>query len=209
MTTYVTMRNRITDEMVNESLTTAQVNNAIQSAIAHYQSVRFYFNESRSETFSTVASQEFYAAAANANIPNLSKIDRLTITVNSVRYPITPQSWDWIDTISSTTSSTGQPTDYCYYAQQIRLYPIPDAVYTVRISGLVRFAALSADADTNAWMTDGEALIRGRAKWDLAINVVYSPEIEASAAELEASALRVLNAETVRRMSSRIASYTT
>lgn len=207
MTTYVTMRNRIIDEMVNESVTTAQVNAAINSAIAHYQRVRFYFNESRAETFSTVASQEFYGSAANTNIPNLSKIDTLLITVNGTRYPLTVKPWELLEAKSSTTTATGQPDEYSYYAQQIRLYPIPDAVYTVRISGLVRFAALSADGDSNAWLTDGEALIRARAKWDLAVNVCYAPEIENSAGEMESGALRVLNAETVRRISSRISGY--
>jgi hypothetical protein len=207
MTTYATMRTRILDEMVNESLTTAQVNAAIQSSIAHYQRMRFYFNESRAETFVTVASQEFYGTSDNTNIPNLSKIDRLVISVNGTRYPLTVENWEWFENMSSTTTALGQPTEYCYYAQQLRLYPIPDGAYTVRISGLVRFAALSADGDSNAWMTDGETLIRGRSKWDLAMNVCYSPEIESSAAELEASALRALNSETVRRISSRLSGY--
>ena len=207
MTTYVTMRNRILDEMVNESLTTAQVNAAINSAIAHYQRERFYFNESRAETFSTVASQEFYGSAANTNIPNLSRIDRLVATVNGTRYPLTLQPWELLEEKSSTTTATGQPDEYCYYAQQIRLYPIPDAVYTVRISGLIRTAALSADGDTNAWLTDAEELIRARAKWDLAVNVIYAPEIASAADDLGGAALRVLNAETVRRLSSRISGY--
>ena len=201
------MRTRISDELVNESLTTAQINAAIQSAIAHYQRQRFYFNESRAETFSTVASQEYYAAAANANIPNLSAIDELTITVNSDRYPLRPQTWEYMETIASTATATGQPGDYCYYAQQIRLYPIPDAVYTVRITGLVRFAALSADGDTNAWMTDAEELIRARAKWDIGANVIYAPEVTAAAGEMESVAYRVLRAETIRRTSSKLRAW--
>lgn len=207
MTTYATMRDRILDEMVNESLTAAQVNNAIQSAIVHYQPRRFYFNENRGETFSTVVSQEFYSTAANANIPNLSFIDKLTITVNGSRYHLEPQPWEWIDKVSVMSTTNGQPTDYCYYSQQIRLYPIPDAVYTVRISGLVRLAALSADGDSNAWTTDAEALIRGRAKWDLGTNVVWAPEIAGAGEAVEMAALRALNAETNRRLGSRLSGY--
>ena len=193
--------------MVNESLTTAQVNLAIQSAIAYYQRCRFYFNESRAQTFSTVASQEYYGTADNTNIPNLSKIDTLVISVNGVRYPLTVQPWDMLEQKASTTTSLGQPDEYAYYAQQIRLYPIPDGSYTIQISGLIRFAALSADGDTNDWVTDGEELIRARAKWDLAMNVCYAPEIEMAAGKMESIALRVLNAETVRRISSRISGY--
>lgn len=199
MTTYATMRTRILDEYVNEKLTAAQVNSAIQSAIAYYQRKRFYFTESRSETFPTVISQEFYGAAANANIPNLSLIDELTITVNGLRYALRALNWEEIDWISTTTTSVGAPTDYCYYAQQIRLYPIPDAVYTVRISGLIRFAALSADGDSNAWMTDGEELIRQRAKWDLATNILHADELALRANAAELIAHNALWDETIRR----------
>lgn len=199
MTTYATMRNRITDEFVNESLTTAQVNLAIQAAINHYQRERFYFTESRAQTFTTVASQEFYTSSDNTNIPNLSIIDELTITINGVRSPLRERNWEWIDTVSNTTN-TSQPTDYCYYGQQIRLYPIPDAAYTVRISGLIRLTTLSADGDSNAWMTDGEELIRARAKWDLAVNILHAPELADAATALEQRAYRALKDETNRRI---------
>lgn len=208
MTTYATMRTRIQDELVNEgALTAAQVNNAIQSAIAHYQRERFYFNESRAQTFSTVASQEFYGSSDNTNIPNLSKIDRLTITVNGSRYELVERSWDWIDEMSVTTTSTGQPTDYCFYAQQIRLYPLPDAVYTVRISGLIRLTTLSGDTDTNAWMTDGEELIRARAKWDIGTNIFQDIDVATAAAGMEARAKSALKSETTRRLKSQIKGY--
>lgn len=202
MTTYATMRTRILDEYTNESLTAAQVNSAIQSAIAHYQRERFYFNESRSVTFSTAASQEFYTSSDASDIPNLSLIDELTITDNGTRRPLIPRTWDWIDTVSTTTTSVGSPTDYCYYAQQIRLYPIPDAVYSIRISGLIRLTTLSADSDSNAWMIDGEELIRQRAKWDLATNYLMAPDLSSAASECEAVAYRVLKAETARRLGS-------
>lgn len=201
MTTYLTMRTRIKDEYVNESLTDAQINNAIQSAIAHYQRERFYFIEDRAQTFTTVASQEFYTSSDNANIPNLSIIDELTITANGVRYPLNERGWDWIDNISTTTTSISQPTDYCYYGQSIRLYPIPDAVYTIRISGLIRLATLSADSDTNAWMTDGEELIRQRAKWDLAANTLTADDLASRARDCELIAYAALKAETNRRLS--------
>lgn len=204
MTTLATMRTRIASEFVNESITSAQIDAAIQSAIKHYQRERWYFTESRTETFNTVASQEFYGTADNANIPNLSLIDQLTITINSTRDQLTERSWEWIDNVSTTTTSISAPTDYCYYAQQIRLYPIPDAVYPIRISGLIRLAALSADSDSNAWMIDGEEMIRGRAKWDLAVNVFYGSEQADAALALEQRAYSVLRRDTDRRSSTKI-----
>ena len=204
--TYSTIRTRIADEFDDSALagmTAAQVNNAIQAAILHYQRERFYFTESRAQTFATVASQEFYGTADNSNIPNLSQIDELTITVNGLRYPLNQRPWEWIDLVSTTTTSTGAPTDYCYYASQIRLYPIPDAAYTVRISGLIRLATLSADGDTNAWVTvgDGEELIRQRAKWDLATNLLnMDPDQAMKFKGAEMVAYNALRSENIRRL---------
>lgn len=180
------------------SPTTAQINLAILSAIEHYRRSRWYFLESRAQTFSTVASQEFYGTSDNTNIPNLSVIDELTITVNSTRYQLIERAWEYIDRVLSTTTILGPPTHYAYYAQQLRLSPIPDAVYSVRISGVIRLADLSADADTNAWTTDAEELIRARASWDLTKHVLGSDERAASwkGSEMEALArLRMENAQ--------------
>lgn len=202
MTTYSVLRTRISDELVNENLTTDQINNAIQSAIAHYQRQRYYFLESRGQTFATVDAQEFYTSSDNANIDDLSLIDELTITVNTLRYPLYPRTWEWIDFVSTTTATEGPPTDYCYYAQQIRLYPIPDQVYTIRISGLIRLATLSADGDSNAWTTDGEELIRNRAKWDLATNILHADDIAMRCKATELIAAQALADETTMRLAS-------
>ena len=78
MSTYGTMKTRIADEFVNESITTAQISNAIQTAIKHYQRKPFWFNTKRS-TFATVAAQEEYAAAANADIPYIVMIDSMSV----------------------------------------------------------------------------------------------------------------------------------
>ena len=162
MSTYATMFDRIADESRRTDLT-AQIKLCIQEAIAHYEVERFWFNLSRSNTFDTVASQEFYSSSDNAYIDEILELDTLNITVNSNRYVLEPTTWEQIDRWSVLASSIGQPTRYCYWAQQIRLYPIPDAAYTVRMQGLFRLSTLSANDDTNAWMVEGERLIRSRA----------------------------------------------
>lgn len=179
MTNYITMINRISNEVggvpvaaTTTSPTLAEIKAAILSAIAHYNAEDFYFLQSRAETFNTVAGQEYYGSADHAGIPNIAHIDALTITVNSTLSQLDRRSFDYIDDRNSASTTTGRPTDYCYYAKQIRLSPIPDAVYSIRIAGDIRLAELSADADTNAWMTDGERLIRFRASYDLWANVL-------------------------------------
>ena len=55
---------------------------------------------------------------------------------------------------------TGEPEQYSRYADKIRLYPIPAAVYTMSMSYIYKLTELAQDADTNAWMTECEELIR-------------------------------------------------
>lgn len=185
--TYGDLQARIADELIRSDLT-SQIKIAILSAITTYQRERFYFNESRSSTFSTVAGQEFYTSADLAAIPNLINIDTVLFYQSpSYRYPLDVRTWDELELWSLNPNTvSGFPSDYAYYAQQLRLYPIPSGVYTVRLSGVQRLTPdpLSADSDTNAWMTDGEELIRQRAKGDLLINTIRDPDYQAGQAQL-------------------------
>lgn len=199
MTTYAVMQARIADELTRSDLTT-QIQKAILSAIKHYERVRFYFNASVTDTFSTVADQEYYGSAANSKIPNLVMIDALTVTSSSIKSRLENWPFEVIEG-SQNSDITGQPTAFCYYAQQIRLYPIPDAVYTVTGSWLYRLTALSADGDTNAWTTDAEELIRNRASCDLLWRVIDNPERAQYFRMAEMEALKALEMETAQRQS--------
>lgn len=182
MSTYLELQTQIQNEINNTAAaTTAVVKSAILTAIAYYERERWWFTEGRTNTFATVASQELYSSSDASWIDDVADLDELTITVNGYRYQLAARTWEWIDARSVTTTSVGQPSDFAYYAQQIRLYPIPDAVYTVRFSGAVPLAVLSADGDTNAWTTTAEALIRARAKWAIFKNTLMDADNAAAA----------------------------
>lgn len=210
MTTYLVMQNRISDEVRNVSTAASsdiqsQIKLAILSAVAHYERERFYFSELRSETFSTVANQEFYGSSDNANIPNLAHIDSLTMTINTTqRWPLIEREWDWFEQYNFDTSFVGDPEYYAYYGRQIRLGPIPNAVRTIRISGIWRLTALSADADSNVWTTEAEELIRSRAKWDIWRNVLKEEQQAQIAKASESEAYAALKRETTHRLTSRV-----
>lgn len=199
MSDYGTMQSRIADELARSDLTT-QIQRSIQSAIKFYERRRFYFNEAIT-TFSTVAAQEYYGTADNAEIPNIIEIDTLKLTANGSSYLLDPQDWQYIDEVSNSATASGDPTDYCYYRQEIRLYPIPDAVRTVTMSFVKRLPALPANGDTNAWMTDAEELIRIHAKRDLFVHVIRDFDEAAAMAEIEPEVLSVLDGETTKRIS--------
>lgn len=196
--TYSTMYTRIGDEIQDSSLT-AQVQNAIQDAIGTYERNRFYFNQTVA-TFSTVTNQEYYGAAALADIPLLIEIDSLLLTIMGVKTPIQAEDYRQVDRTQSGVWY-GPPRAYSYYNEQIRLFPIPDAVYPVTMSYHHRLTPLVAGTDTNAWMTDGERLIRQTAKTFLAFDVLQEQNIAQSAQLLASIALDQLQMETRKRRS--------
>ena len=99
-------------------------------------------------------------------------IAAMSISVSGSSEPLTEIDMAAMDTLNSTSGGIADPEHYTYYKQQIRLGPTPNAARTVTIAFVKKLATLSADADTNAWMTDGEELIRMTAKLDLFINVI-------------------------------------
>ena len=155
-----TMTARINDELAIPALA-ARVPNAIQAAIRFYESERFWFLEGES-TANTVDGQQAYAMPTDFLEP-----DALTILQGNIRYPMKRRPWSWLRRHNIDTNLTTLPQEWAYYADQIWLYPVPDAIYEIQMSFLKRLAAISAFADTNAWMTHGEELIRERAKYDL------------------------------------------
>lgn len=202
MTTFLVMQTAIAAELVNEPVTTAQIKTAINRAIKLYRAKPFFFNQSVSGTFNTVASQQYYTSADLDAISTLSHIMNMKTTISGTTgstIPVKVRHNDDIEDIQDGTV-TGIPAMYAYVNQSIRLYPIPNAVLAVTFAYYQRFAELSADADTNAWMTDGEELIRQRAKIILALDNLHADEIAMRCMPLEQGALKELHAETRRRM---------
>lgn len=160
MTDFGTMQQRIASEISHPEVA-ARIPDAIQAAIRHFEGERLWFNEGE-KTASTVVGQRAYAVPTD-----LIEIDALTLTNADRREPMKRRPWEWIRLNDWDTSYTAEPGEWAYYADQLYLYPSPNAVYTLTMSCLQRLDALSGFTDTNAWMTHGEELIRNRAKSDL------------------------------------------
>lgn len=171
MSTYLTMRTRIQNELVRTDID-ARINEAIVTAIQHWERERFFFNEART-TLVTVADQENYSTSDG--VPTgLVGIDTLKITVNGNLYPLTLRSYAEIENKKTNLSFTGWPYEYAYYQEDLWPYPIPNASLTLVMSYIARLPEISlsaTNAATNAWMVDAEALIRSRAKAIIKIDV--------------------------------------
>ena len=171
MTTLGVMRTNIINDTLRDDLTQAQLNKAINDAIKVWEGQRFWFNEKR-YLLDTVPGQEYYGIAT-ADGEEILEIDSITITVGESPYPLTPRTQQWFDTYQSPPQTyTGQPDSYGIFGNQLRLYPIPDSAgpnagsYIITLSALARLGPnpLSDANHSNAWMTEGETLIREQAK---------------------------------------------
>lgn len=214
MSTLAIMKSRIADEVARSDLR-KMIEYAITDAIAAYQSTRFYFNEERAEdlTFDTASGQEWYDQYDHPSIKDLYKIDYAKLEISGSYWDLSYKSPEAMEVFNP---ATGQPYSYTYYAQQIRLYPVPSNVYPVRIAAHTRASAPASDTEkNNVWMTEAERLIRARAKLELAINVnaagldpMFSDKAIALFGQAESRALSELQGETAARTSQgRIKSY--
>ena len=203
MSTLGTLKSEISDDLARTDLST-QIAAAITAAINHYKARRLYFNETRSATWVTVAAQSDYTSADDADIPLFLKLDDVFLEDSDSRsFRLTradPVDLEiWLDS----DAPSDQPYAYAYINRTFRLYPIPDAVYTIRPVGHIELAAPAAD-DTadNAWMTEAYELLRCRAKWFLYLHVIKKPDMAELMHMAEMEALSKLGGATTDRVAS-------
>lgn len=177
------MKARIASELARADLT-AQIASAINDAIAVYQKERFRFSDivpNAPPTFNTVAGRYIYTSADNANINTAFNIDyvfALIGTTLSALYPMSPAS---LKLLNNGLAITGQPTEWAYEGNQLLISPVPDQAYTVTLGIFRRVAAPADDTEANnPWMTDGERLIRARAKFEIATHVTRNATMAAA-----------------------------
>jgi len=100
----------------------------------------------------------------------------------------------------SNASYTGYPRDHAIYEEQIRLYPIPNGAYPLTLSYIKNLSVLSADLDTNAWMVEGEELIRSRAEADICARTLQDFDRAAIYKTLERESYSKLHGKTNKRL---------
>lgn len=168
------MKARIVSELGGRSNLTDAIADAINDAISIYAEQRFRFSDtipSAPPQFNTVAGQWIYTSAAEANISTLFKIDTVLVLIGNMWQELKRREPVWIRTYNDQGTMTGQPSEYAYEGNSLLLAPIPSQVYTVQLNIFRNVPAPATDDEAdNPWMTDGEMLIRSRAKYEIAIH---------------------------------------
>ena len=196
MTTLAVMKTRIADELARSDLTT-QIAYAINDAIDAYNNERFHFSETRANTFQTVAGQEFYGPSDASWLGKMVVIDYVYAYNENQPYRLPAETPANIELLAINGTFSGIPWSYCWYGNQVRLYPIPDKAYTIRMGGAVKVDPPASDAETdNAWMAKAERLIRSRAKLELALHVLKDRDLADTMSVAVAEAFEDLKSET-------------
>ena len=198
MTTRGTMIAEMADDMERSDTTgyAAKIN----AAIRHYSPKRFWFNESRSVTFDTVASTDLYAFSTIGT--EFYKIDGIYVTIaaGDVR-ELERVNYSYLERTASADTTTGEPDVYAYINRAIRLWRNPAGVYSTRILGHVKLAAPATDEEAdNLWMTEAYDLIMCRAKAELYAHRYEDPNNAAVMQQAEASALKRLLGNTTDKV---------
>ncbi len=189
--TYGTMQAQIADEIMRDDLG-PQIKTAIQTAITRHQSARFSFNETYAD-FNTVIGADEYKSGSPGYPTDLIYMDAVWCTANGSRLPLIQKNWEQFDAMRGTANgNTGRPTHYATFRGSLFIYPVPDQVYSMRVTYLKKLSTLSLDSDTNAWITDGEEVIRMRAEQILYQTVLNDPDLASLAKEAADTALASL-----------------
>lgn len=185
MTTLAIMKARIASEIARGNLTN-QIADAITTAISVYQKERFRFNESlplADVTFTTVAGQPYYSGAAPTitpvtQLPTLQKIDYLNILIGNTVQPLTRMQPEEIRLLNFANTQQGQPLSWALEGETVMLYPTPSAGWQITVGAFFQYPAPATDGELgNRWMTDGELLIRSRAKYEIALHVTRNDKM--------------------------------
>lgn len=203
MSTLAVVKAEIADDL-NRANVATQIAAAIEAAIEHYRTKRFYFNETRGSTFVTVDAQSRYTSSDDADIPLFFQLDEVFVNdgtreIELSRYD--PSRMEYL--LGHSSPPEGVPYAYAYYDRSFWLYPVPGAVYTIRPLGAIEKASPATDDEaSNVWMVDARELIRCRAKLYLAVHILKDTELALTMKAAEREALSQLTSATGKRVSS-------
>jgi len=197
MTTQAAMIAEILDDTERGAGETAAVRDKIAAAIRYYQPKRFWFNETRDVTFDTVPGQIDYPFPLGTPGAVFYTIDAAIVTQGTTNLDMGIEDYKVLEVLLDGNSTRSLPTVYAYIKSALRLYPAPDVVYPVRLTGHVKINVPDTDNDPdNPWFTEAYDLIMCRAKSQLYKHRWEDPNNAALMTAAEVEALDLLFAAT-------------
>lgn len=193
--TLATTRNKLLDELDRTGQLTSQAHRYINEAVEFYKKDAFAFNEELA-TSHTTANNEYLALPIDWGEEYTISLDA---TGNGDYYPLNYRTYEEMEMLYIAAGQyTGIPIDYTIFREQIRLGPIPDSSYPVKMAYRVEPATATAEAQTNIFLTRANHLIKSRAGKFMSKHVLKDKDKSNSYAVDEMEALAKLRGLTTR-----------
>ena len=143
------------------------VQREILSAISFYESKRLVFNE-RVVTASLSLTNQYSFSSLVANesgVEDIIAIDSIKVSDGSREYELERSNWRDMFSLDSLAAAASFPDYWSTFNKTLRLYPTPNQTLTAYITAHVKLDTLlgASGATENAWLQEGEELIRTRA----------------------------------------------
>lgn len=193
MSTLAELKSTIADDL-NRSDLTSQIANEVTRAIEFYGKEKFWFLEG-TQDMTLSASQTWYTMPSN-----FFAMDDITITLNGSKTPLDRVDYSELNDEDS-GRTFGQPSEWTFYKDNLRFYPIPDSAYVIGLSYHLILNPPS-DSGSNAWTTHAFDLIRNRAEKILYRNVIKDINGVELASSGEQDELSRLISSTIKKVSS-------
>jgi hypothetical protein len=195
--TYADLQNQVANDLRRSNLT-AEIAQAILDAIQDHDSERFYFNETEIYNFNTVANQDVYPITPQPPIQEFIMIDMVRSQVGNTWFTLERETPDQME-IDYSAPTSGQPFEWSIHGNELRLFPMPNKVYPVRIFGHYRIVPLVNGTDSNQWTTIAKNLIRYSALKRLYAYPIRDMQQSQVAEAREVQEVEYLRRETDRR----------
>lgn len=196
------LKTRIISETVRDDLADdlkTQFDVMIRGAIEEWATQHFYFNEGRI-TLTALTGGEYLTIPETIRV-----IDSVWLNVGSSRYDVWKRSMEEIEDLSISPTQ-GQPTDWCEFAGNMRLWPVPNVDYPlviICVQDVVPPLDFAQTTSTNHWTNVGQDLIvattKKRLYRDYLSAVATDPRLQLAITQ-EAEALSALTARSNRKI---------
>lgn len=140
------------------------VKREIMSAVANYESQRFGFNERiLIPSFSATNTFLFSALMGSAtDVTDIFNIDDIKVFVSNRSLVLTELPWGDLYQLDQSVINSNIPDFWSTFNKTLKIYPKMNTSLSAEITAHVKLVTLT-NAVTNAWLVEGEELIRNRA----------------------------------------------
>ena len=163
MATYAEVQAMILNDLHRADIT-AEVQTAMANILPKLRMDRYWFNEVASN-FTTTTNSEYDLTTA---LPRMLQIDEIRVWDNGTPYVLMRSHWPDLYR-EDESDTTGCPTHWAVHHQMMRLFPSPDASYSVEAIGLT-------DLSLSAWCSYAPTLVRAAAEVELYALVTHDME---------------------------------